>query len=192
MNKVEIFKEELNCIKNPKIKDFAEKAVNKLPDYFFTVAASSTGKYHPSYALGDGGLVRHTKAAVRIAVELFRVDMFKYDDDTKDLIVVALILHDGKKHGNDYSKYTVANHPVVAKEWLEQDDELNSLLPEKQFRIITNGIISHMGQWNSDYKTKKEIMPRPSTGIQNFIHLADYLASRKCLELNFDIEVNRE
>ena len=55
MNKTEIFKTELNYIKNDRIKRSAEKFLDLLPDYFFTIAASSTGKYHPAFASGEGG-----------------------------------------------------------------------------------------------------------------------------------------
>lgn len=48
-------------------------------------------------------------------------------------------------------------------------------------------ITTHMGQWNTDYKTKEEIMPKPSTKAQSFVHLCDYLASRKFLEFNFEV-----
>ena len=66
----EIFNKELNYIKNERIKRSLVIMLDKLPDYFYEVPASSTGKYHPEYALGKGGLVRHTKAAIRIAKEL--------------------------------------------------------------------------------------------------------------------------
>ena len=56
------FEKEIGWIHSEKIAKFATYCVNNLPAYFFTVPASSSGKYHPSYALGDGGLVRHTKA----------------------------------------------------------------------------------------------------------------------------------
>jgi len=72
MEKVEHFKNELEYIKDPKIREFTEKAIEDMPDYFFEATSSSSGKYHPSYALGNGGLLRHTRAAVRIAVELFK------------------------------------------------------------------------------------------------------------------------
>lgn len=191
-DKIKIFEKELSFIKNDKIREFAEKAIEKIPDYFFEVGASSTGKYHPSYALGDGGLRRHTQAAVRIAIELFRVDMFKYTEDEKDLIIVALILHDSRKSGENHSQYTLANHPVIAKESIENDEDLKNILTNEQLDIILNGILTHMGQWNQDFKTKEVLMPKPNNGYQNFIHWCDYLASRKCLEFNFDIEVNRE
>ena len=65
--KEEVFKKELTYIKNNRYKENIKVLINLLPDYFFEIPASSTGKYHPYYATGKGGLVRHTKAAVRIA-----------------------------------------------------------------------------------------------------------------------------
>ena len=186
MEKQETFKSELNLIKNENIKNFVKEFLNTVPDYFFTIAASSTGKYHPGYALGVGGLVRHTKAATRIANELFRLNMFLYNDIEKDLIIASLILHDTYKHGKNNSAYTMAEHPIIASQEI-----LNSPLEiEQEYReIIANNISTHMGQWNTDYKTQKEILPLPKTKMQNFVHICDYLASRKCLEFNFNCEL---
>lgn len=190
MDKVDCFKEELSYIKNENIKKFATAAVNEMPEYFFHVAASSTGKYHPSYALGEGGLLRHTKAAVRIAIELLRLEMFNhFSNDEKDLIIVALILHDSYKHGTTekYSNYTITEHPLVAEEQIRFNPNLQNIIPDSQMFLITEGIVTHMGQWCFDYKTKRNVLPKPHTKMQNFIHIADYLASRKMLEVNFDV-----
>jgi hypothetical protein len=192
MNKINYFTEEISQIRNPKIREFTEKAIESLPDYFFQVGASSTGKYHPSYALGDGGLVRHTKAAVRIAIELFRVESFKYTDDEKDMIITALILHDGAKSGIIQQKYTITEHPLEIVKYIKNNDDINKILEESQLQVITDCIESHMGQWNYDYKYKKAVLPKPKKGINFFVHLCDYLASRKCLEFNFDAPVVRE
>ena len=79
------------------------------------VPASSSGKYHPSYALGDGGLVRHTKAAMAVAHELFNLEMFQkqFSETEQDLILLSLILHDGKKQGGGNGKHTVFEHPCM-------------------------------------------------------------------------------
>lgn len=191
MNKIKngIFREEISWIKNPLIQQFAITAINLLPDYFFHVAASSTGKYHPSYALGEGGLVRHTKAAVKIAHELLGLDMYRraYKSDEQDLMLVALILHDGWKHGNDPvpGNFTTATHPTVCAEWIRNTESLSKLLPADQIDFLCGCISSHMGQWNTDYKTKKTILPIPTTPAQKFVHQADYLASRKYLLFDF-------
>ena len=70
LNKTDYFKKELEYIINVDYKEDLKFLINALPDYFFMVAASSTGKYHPSFSLGEGGLERHTKVAVRIDYEL--------------------------------------------------------------------------------------------------------------------------
>jgi hypothetical protein len=191
VDRLKIFEIELDYIINPNIREFTEKALNKLPEYFFSIPASSTGKFHPSYALGDGGLIRHTQAAVRIAVELFRVDLFKYTEDEKDMIISSLILHDGCKSGLNHSKYTVTEHPLVVAKFIKNDDELIESLDKNILKIITGCIESHMGQWTKDFKTKKDVLPRPKTKMQNFVHWCDYLASRKCLEFNFNVKVER-
>ena len=113
MNKKEIFYDEINYIKDESLKTSLGKLIELLPDYFFKEAASSTGKYHPKYALGEGGLLRHTKAATRIGYELLQ-DLSigkKYTEHEKDLMLMALILHDGFKRGVNEEKYTRFDHP---------------------------------------------------------------------------------
>ena len=193
MEKVKYFEQELKYIKDQKIREFTEKAVEDLPDYFFEVPSSSTGKYHPAYALGDGGLLRHVRAAVRIAVELFRMEMFSYfEDEGKDLIISSLILHDGRKSGNIQGKYTITEHPLVQTFSMRANSSLTKMLPNEQFEIICENINSHMGAWNCAPRSTKEILPKPKNKMQNFVHLVDYIASRRCLEMNFDIEIKRE
>ena len=74
----EKFAKELETFKHDDIRKFAEVLIDNAPDYFFHVAASSTGKYHPKYALNDGGLMRHTKAVVRFYNHLILFLVHKY------------------------------------------------------------------------------------------------------------------
>ena len=55
----------LNTFENNDIKDFAIVLLDNLPEYIWHVGASSTGKYHPAYSLGELGLMRHQIAVVR-------------------------------------------------------------------------------------------------------------------------------
>ena len=188
--KCEAFKEELALIKNPELKTFAQRMINQLPDYFFHVAASSTGKYHPAYTNGDGGLLRHTKAAVRIAAELLRLEMYKMIALNSDVIIIALMLHDGWKHGQcdidgSYPQYTLANHSEYCANWIREVGI--KLLPENAINFIADLVLTHMGQWNYDAITGRFFAPKPCTQEECFVHLCDYLASRKCLEMNFNI-----
>ena len=193
MNKQErinSFYKELSLIKNLNIKDFAEKALYILPDYFWEIPASSTGKYHPNYALGNGGLLRHTKAAVRIAVELFKTDLWAFTEDEKDLIIVGLILHDGRKSGFPKEKYTRFDHPILISQAIASDKNINYLLTEDQLSFLLSNIETHMGKWTENKYSNFSLNP-PKTIAQRFTHLADYLASRKALEYNFDVDITR-
>lgn len=189
MDKKKVFEKELNWIVNPKIKAFAEKLVECAPDYFFEVQASSSGRYHPSYAIGPGGLVRHTVAATHILHELTsNLEMFnKYTQDQKDMMLTAILGHDFFKHGLEATagKYTVAEHPVVCADFIRYNDNLCEMLEREQIEFIAGCIESHMGQWNTKWNSTVEIMPKPKTGPQNLVHLADYLASRKYLTFEF-------
>lgn len=50
----------LSLIKNENIRSFCQLLLNHANDYFFIELASSSGKYHPKYSLGKGGLARHS------------------------------------------------------------------------------------------------------------------------------------
>ncbi|HHX67610.1 MAG TPA: HD domain-containing protein [Gallicola sp.] len=179
------FDYEISKIQNEHIKNIVVKTLEVVPEYFWRIVASSTSKYHPQYALGEGGLVRHTKAAVAIALCLFENSTVQnFTQEEKDLIVAALILHDVCKNGIPGGKWTVTEHPLLVKE-LFKKIEWNE--EEKQFiQIINNLIETHMGQWVEDFKTKKKVLEKPKSKLQKFCHMADYLASRKFLEVNFE------
>lgn len=186
MDKQNIFKIELSYIIDKDIRDSLNIMIEKIPDYFFTIAASSTGKYHPSYAVGEGGLLRHTKAAIRIAHELFGI--YKFPQHTKDLIIMALLLHDSVKKGEIETKYTLFDHPLIACEFLRKYSS-DLKISNEDINFVCDCISSHMGRFNtSDYSDV--ILPFPKTPEQKFVHMCDFLASRKVINIKFDSNNN--
>lgn len=187
MKKVEKFRTEINYIKDTSIRKDLRKLISLLPDYFFEISAVSTEEYHPKFASGNGGLVKHTKAAVRIAYELLNnnVTGARFSARDKDLIIMALVLHDGLKRGDTDGKYTKFDHPLlVSKFILENKNKLS--LDVDDIRNVCSMIESHMGEWTVDSCTSKEILPKPRTEMQRFVHMCDYLASRKFLDIKFE------
>lgn len=175
-----VLENELWLIKNKEIREGTKKILGAAPEYFKTIPASSTGKYHPKYALGEGGLVRHVKAAIRIALELFRMEEYDFDETQQDIIIAALILHDCWKNGETNGGNTVHAHPLIAAEKIQLAHDL----PYNY--IIACAVHSHMGQWvRNDHSDV--ILPRPHSRLEKFVHLCDYLASRRILEVNFDV-----
>lgn len=188
MNKEELFEIELNYIKDKNYRESLLKIINELPDYWYHEAASSTGKYHPSYALGDGGLLRHSKAAMMIGNELLSDPAIgnKYSDREKNLMLMSLLVHDGLKLGIPQERYTRFDHPILMGKFIV-DNKDKFGLSEEDAIFMNDAIKTHMGNWTTDYHGN-EVLEPPKTKYQNFVHMCDYLASRKCLLVLFDKE----
>ena len=184
----ELFLDELSYIKNDDYADALLNIINMLPEYWLHEAASSTGKYHPEYALNEAGLLRHSKAAMRIGFELLLDPAIgnKYTDREKDLILMSLLVHDGLKLGLPQEKYTRFDHPILMGNFIiDNRDEIG--LNEEDAIFMNDVIKTHMGPWTKDYQGN-EVLESPKTKYQNFVHMCDYLASRKCIIVPFDEE----
>ena len=179
----------LATITNEDIREFAKVLVEGLPNYIWEVGASSTGKYHPAYSLGEGGLMRHQIAVVRFLNYFFELEQYntKFTSRECDLMRVAGLVHDGRKSGEqtDYerSKFTKFDHPLQMANTIRSYD--GQYLNHDELEFCAHCIESHMGQWSTDRKSSV-VLPKPMDEYQQFVHLADYLASRKDLTMAFD------
>lgn len=179
----------LNTIVNEDIRKFAKVLVEGLPDYIWHVGASSTGKYHPAYSLGEGGLMRHQIAVVRFLNYFFELEQYntQFTSREMDLMRVAGLCHDGRKSGEqtDYekSKFTKFDHPLQMANVIRSFND--KYLNHEEIEFMAHCIESHMGSWNTDKKSSV-VLPKPLDVYQHFVHLADYLASRKDLTMAFD------
>ena len=183
-----LFEKELSYIKDINIRNSAKILLSRLPDYFFEVAASATGKYHPKCDLGPQGLVRHSKNVVRIGYELLNLEMYdeEYTSHEKDLIIYSLLFHDGLKQGLHGSSYTLFNHPLVIGNYIEENYK-DLGLNEEDMKFIYECVVSHMGQWNY---AKGAMMPKPTKKHQKFVHMCDYIVSRNFMNIEYDKNEN--
>lgn len=180
----EIFNKELNYIKDIRIKESLITILNKLPKYFYHIPASSTGKYHPSFACEEAGLVKHTKVAVRIAYELFNNEaLCNFNQNEKDLILFSLIIHDGIKKGKENNQHTTFDHPLLISKFIK-DNKDNLKLTDNEINFICDCVESHMGPWTKDYNGN-DVLPYPKSKYQRFVHMCDYLSSKKFLDVEF-------
>lgn len=184
----EYFKSELKNIKNEVRRAFISRCLDSLPQYFWEIPASSTGKYHPEYSLGEGGLARHVKAAVNIAMDILHLKMFSnVEESEKDAVIGALLLHDGLKSGWEHSEYTRFDHPtLMSNQIYKWFSEFGTKDIEEWVKCVASAVASHMGEWNTNAHEPYSILPLPETSVERFVHMCDYLASRKYLEVNFD------
>lgn len=177
--------DEINTIPVDDIKEFGLKLLEDVPEYFFIVPASSSGKYHSKIDLGDGGLVRHSIAVKRMLGHILEVNPANLTDRQKNLLKLGALFHDCMKSGTqeDYKKnpHTKFLHPVFAS-LLIIDKSIKYEFPCDDAIFVANAVASHMGKWNSQ---GNKVLPLPETPAQRLLHLADYLGSRK--DVNMEI-----
>ena len=178
MRNIKLFEREINLIVDEDlrmaVKSYMEEAT---PDYFWTDGASSSGKYHPQFSQGIGGLVRHTKAVVMFAEELLRMSSYAYmEAEYKDYVIAACILHDTAKYGVEgFDKAEYKNHARNASHaFFDYCTQVMDYLPHY---LLLNAIKSHMGQWST------EKADRPFTSVDRCVHMADYMASRSFIDI---------
>ena len=208
MSIAEYFLKELSYIKNDTLRLIVIDTLNASPKCIINIPASSSGRYHPQYSLGDGGLMRHVKAAVGIAHCQIETDIFEcialeyYTQDEREMYAdcayASLILHDCCKPDDTPKHGTKFDHPLLAAKLFkdiatkyitkENLEYMKTVIP-----LIYKAIASHMGQFNTAPYAKGITLPRPETTFEWFVHQCDYLASRKFLIFDFDVynEVKR-
>ena len=97
---------------------------------------------------------------------------------------MALTLHDGLKSGLVKSEYTAFEHPILVADYIKENKK-DLELTDEEIDFVCDAIITHMGPWTKNYKGEEVLSP-PVTKYQRFVHMCDYLASRKFFDIKFD------
>jgi HD superfamily phosphohydrolase YqeK len=173
-----MFTNEIARIQNESLRNaVTEYMTTAVPAYFFEIGASSSGKYHPCFSQGQGGLVRHTKAVVMMLDELMKLSANAYmPQEYKDAAYAAAIMHDTCKYGMtaEMDKSQYADHAKnAAINWETFCAEAGLTFSP----FIGMAIRSHMGQWTTEKEDK------PFTNIDRVVHMADYIASRSFIDI---------
>lgn len=176
----------IDSIENEDLKELCIAIVDDFPEYIWHVPGSSSGKWHPSTDLGEGGLMRHQIAVARFCN--FKLDLEqnqkKFDSRQRDCLRIACLCHDGRKSGEDDCGHTIFEHPRLMFAAVKEMERKFPILID-EIDTIANCIDTHMGSWNTNKKSELTL-PKPETLMQEFVHECDYLASRKDVEMQFD------
>lgn len=139
------------------------------PEYFFKNEDDGS----------ENAIIAETKLSVKIANELFLENEVseKFDNETRDLIRAALLLHDVFRYGSGKNgKVPYHEHPFMMAAYLSDNDKWNKFLPSFIRCDISNMIETHSGQWN----TKEDCLPlkTPESDAQKFVHYCAFLAEK--------------
>lgn len=157
--------------------------VAEIPDYIFTMPSSTSGKYHNKTQCQPYGQVYHIYMFDAILNHRLRLKGNKElypTPEERDAMRCVPVFHDAIKCGWNGSKFTVADHPLLASKWvLETKVEHDVPIDYKQ--MIADMCESHSGEWNKN-RSGQVIMSEPRNHREFFIHECDILASRVDLD----------
>ncbi len=191
--KVALFEREIAYMEIENIKDFFKAAITLVPDYFFEVPASSSGKFHSALECGFGGLVYHTRAVAKVANYLVNLQQYKskLNEVERDCVICAALLHDCIKHDwENKTGFSVHQHPMLAAEFIKTDERLDWIVSDEARELIGDAVASHSGEWTTSNRSKV-VLPTPQTLVQELVHLSDYIASRGDIHILFEGEDNK-
>lgn len=171
----ELLSYEVAQIDDDEIRNFVKMTLDSVDPIHRIKPASSTGKYHPKYAAGEGGLIRHTKVVVRNIIELIRAT--PAIECEKDELIAAAIIHDMWKYpeGRDH-EFTAFDHPALGGQWCK----------DHGFDTIGRLVAAHQGIWTTSRQMPGFENEQPRKFDEWCLHYSDLLASRTYLRCDFD------
>lgn len=182
------FNKEIELLKDERFKSFARYVLTKAPDHFFIIPYGKPGNSLPGYVQVQEGLVNHTRATMKLAHGLSYVH--ELNDEKHDILLVAALMHDFYKYGEDAKNGHCFEHPLICvdkfeKLFKENLDDLNDDLQyvyNMYWKEIAKCIKSHRGQWNHE-EGKDTKLPLPTTVLAKLLHECSFLASRNFIEI---------
>ena len=166
------------------------------PLSFWSVPASMSGKYHPRACRRLGGLVVHTRYAVRWLDRLTERAALKLDDTGRAAAVAALLLHDLHKYRcpgalRNRAGYRLADATPTAAHGHWTADLLERFMADYYrgnpgleaelapvLRLAIPAVRYHMGEWGIGWPDVLDDRFDPTTfRLVWTVHLADYCAA---------------
>jgi len=163
-----VFEKEIGLIIDIDLQDWVQRTFQKVPDHFWVIPSSQTGRYHPACSNGRAGLIIHTKRVVWLADKICCA--WGIEGLPRDIVLAACLLHDTAKAPIGSAPGAYAQHPLNVKKFFAEWNEKEILM------TIELCICHHMGRW-TPAEIKKPI--EKYSLIQLAVYTADYLASMK-------------
>lgn len=179
-----------NIIQHAHIRAFTYYAFMDAPAYFWTLKASTSGKYHSGETL-----VEHIFYAIEYAQHHVRMLGWWWDNETRDIFYSAVLLHDlyrsgfsGRERTYEDGRYgTDPLHPVYASHQLQYQEYLIDAImhvakDQKWYSKFAKAVAGHMGPWSP----LKELNPMHDNALSLRLHvfLVDYVASRENVKVH--------
>jgi len=200
LKKAEQIKKLIWLIEDDDLRSFTYFILSQSHPTFWEIPSSSSGKYHPDWENGEGGLIRHIRAVMAFAMSALRRYGYSYetvsdaDENAKvrDILAFAVLTHDWGKNGHpakNWGKYTTKTHGEDASKIIKEEmlPKFIKFFPEIKNREELEDMVNkacfavehHYGVWS---KAKFKPTDERLTDIARILQEADYYSSRKVIK----------
>ena len=165
----EVFKDEIDKIENPGIKDLTKWHLDRTSAHFYTDPASFSGKYHAGESR-----VEHIKRAFKVGEEL--IILYATTPLESDCARAAILLHDcgAFNDGGHVNK----NHGERMADYIEINEFGRPAIHNSSKADIADAVRYHMSWWGVE-----SVDWRMQNYITQIVVLADYLSTRRGFEV---------
>ena len=184
--------DQTNVIQSGEIRGFVYYALMDAPGYFWTLKASTSGKYHSGETL-----VEHILNALAYAQHHVRMLQQYWDRETVDIFYAAVMLHDlfrsgyeGRERTYEDGRYgTDPLHPIYVAHQLQYQQFkhggtsiIHVANEKKWYSKFAKAVAGHMGPWSPI----KECNPMHDNALSLRLHvfLVDYVVSRENIKVD--------
>ena len=188
--KVKILSIVIDRFETEEIKNYFLDMAEHIPDYIFSMPASTTGKFHNVRQCETFGQLYHEFMFSSVMEHRLRLkgNKEKYSTpEIRDCMRCVPFFHDAVKCGWNGSAYTVPDHPMLAAKWV-RDTKVEHDIPSEYKEMIAGMCEAHSGEWNKS-RSGKEIMPEPRNDMEFFVHECDVLSSRNDIDMIIPVEL---
>lgn len=184
MDKKAVFKDLFDQFEVEGMRLYCADMAEQIPDYFFTMPSSTSGKFHNATQCLLHGQVYHAIMFGTIMNYLLSLkcnrEKFK-SPIQRDAMRCTAILHDAIKCGWDGSQYTVHEHPMLAGQWIREthvEHDVDDTIKER----IACMVERHSGSWTTS-KYSTVVLPEPENEMEILVHECDILSSRPDIDM---------
>ena len=201
LEEAEVIDDLISLIEDDDLRGFTYFLLSQSHKDFWVIPSSSSGKYHPEWENGKGGLIRHVKAVAAFGLESLR--RFGYGNDfigadpnenaeMRDMLIFAVIEHDWGKNGHPktgWGKHTTKTHGEDTTKIIEEEmlPKFLKIFPEvKNPEYLTDmvykaafAIRHHYSIWSTE---KLRPFDPKLTDLARCLQESDYFSSRKFIK----------
>lgn len=160
-----------------------------VPWQFFVAPASSSAKFHPSWQVRPGGLVRHTtEMCIGVGRQLQQYEELTDEQCnplpmTQDILLAASGLHDTFKNGSPWGDKTdyQNHHRLAAEKWNKAAEKFG--VPTNIKEAVYEAIFWHAGRWTTEWRPGKL---EELSIYARILHTVDMFSSDYNLDLMYE------